>query len=84
MGNVARPGIYYLDFPVTVIQTVARSGGFTKWANQEITVVRDEIKAGNELLFKGNTLEFDYDDFISGDDLQNNIFIRSGDIIIVH
>ena len=84
MGNVAQPGIFYLDYPITIVQTIARSGGFTEWANKEITVVRQKLKETDKELFQKNKLEFDYDDFVSGKDLDNNIFIRSGDTIIVH
>lgn len=82
MGEVANPGIFYLDYPINLVQVVARCGGFNKWANFELTVVREN--AGDNALFKGNTLKFDYDDFLLGKKLENNIFIKSDDIIIVH
>lgn len=82
MGKVALPGIYYLDYPINLVQVVARCGGFTEWANSEMTVVRKD--SGKSELFNGNTLEFDYDDFLAGKKLEKNILIRSGDIIIVH
>lgn len=82
MGKVNNPGIFYLDYPIDLVQVVARCGGFTEWSNSEITVVRKN--AGNNGLFKGNTLKFDYDDFLDGDDMEKNIFIKSGDKIIVH
>ena len=82
MGKVAKPGIFYVDYPINLIQVIARSGGFTEWANLELTVVRkDSI---NNKLFNGNTLTFDYDDFLAGKNLEKNIFIKPGDIIIVH
>lgn len=84
MGNVAQPGIFHLDYPMTIVQTIARSGGFTEWANKEITVVRQKLREVDERLFQRNSLEFDYDDFVSGKGLKNNISIRSGDTIIVH
>ena len=84
MGNITNPGIFYLDYPLTIVQTIARSGGFTEWANMKITLVRKNVKPFESSLFKGNTLEFDYDDFISGKRLENNVFIQTGDIIIVH
>jgi polysaccharide export outer membrane protein len=83
MGKVANPGIYYLDYPINLVQIIARSGGFTEWANSELTVVR-ENGAKNSTLFNGNTLRFDYDDFLGGRKLERNILIKSGDIIIVH
>jgi polysaccharide export outer membrane protein len=82
MGKVAQPGIFYLDYPINLVQVVARCGGFNEWANSELTVVRKN--AGEDELFKGNTLQFDYDDFLAGKKLEKNILIKSGDIIIVH
>ena len=83
MGKVVNPGIYYLDFPIDLVQVVARSGGFTDWANSKMTVVRDGAGKTNHL-FKGNTLSFDYDNFLKGVELEKNIAIKPGDIIIIH
>ena len=63
MGNVAQPGIFYLDFPLNLVQAIARSGGFTEWANKEMTIVRDQISKNDTEIFKGNTMEFDFDKF---------------------
>ena len=82
MGKVAKPGVYYLDYPINIVQAVARTGGFTEWANSDITLVRKEAPK-QDMLFKGNTLEFDYDDFLKGKKLERNITVKSGDIIIV-
>lgn len=83
MGKVAQPGIFQLEFPINLVQVIARSGGFTEWANSEMTVVRKELGKDSKL-FNGNTLRFDYDDFLGGRKLERNILIKSGDIIIVH
>lgn len=83
MGKVVRPGIYFIDSPITILQVVARSGGFTEWANSELTLVR-KGGAKDSKLFDGNTLNFDYDRFVNGEELNKNILIRSGDILIVH
>ncbi len=84
MGQVNNPGIFFLDYPITIVQVVARSGGFTEWANHDITVVRqgDGLRPVDQESSK--TLEFDYDDFLKGQDLEKNIYIKAGDIIIVH
>ena len=84
MGEVATPGIFFLDYPMSLIQVVARAGGFTEWANRKITVVRKQLKEKDKGLFRKNTLIFDYDDFISGKTLDKNIFIQSGDIVIIN
>ena len=85
MGQVTQPGVFPLDYPITIVQSIARSGGFTAWAKHDITVVRagDGVKtwAGED---GKNTLEFDYDDLVKGKKLDKNVYIKSGDIIIVH
>jgi polysaccharide biosynthesis/export protein len=84
MGEVNAPGIFFLDFPMRLIQVVARSGGFTEWAGRKITVVRQNLKKLDRDLFKKNTLIFDYDVFISGKSLEKNILVKSDDIIIIN
>ncbi len=83
MGKVVRPGIYFLEFPINIVQVIARSGGFTEWAKSEITLVRKELRKNKEL-FKGNKLIFNYDDFLDGQKLEKNVLIQPDDIIIVH
>ncbi|WP_163337098.1 polysaccharide biosynthesis/export family protein [Desulfopila sp. IMCC35008] len=83
MGKVSSPGIFYLDYPINLVQVVARCGGFNEWANSELTVVRKNGEKP-ENLFDGNTLSFDYDDFLKGKSLEKNVLIQAGDIIIAH
>jgi len=82
MGKIVNPGVFFLDYPITLVQVVARCGGFTEWANLELTVVRKN--PGESTLFNGNTLKYDYDDFLAGKDVEKNIFIKAGDFIIAH
>lgn len=82
MGKVARPGVFHLDYPIDIVQAVARSGGFNEWANSSVTLVRKD--GPKDSLFEENTLEFDYDDFLKGKDLERNISLEPGDILIVH
>jgi polysaccharide export outer membrane protein len=83
MGKVAQPGIFYLDYPINLVQVIARCGGFTEWANSEMTLVRNNPEQDKQL-FNDNTLKFDYDDFLKGKNLEKNMLIKAGDIIIVH
>lgn len=83
MGKVSHPGIFHLDYPINLVQVVARCGGFTEWAETEIKLVRKNPKK-NADLFTGNTLSFDYDDFLDGKQLEKNVLIEPGDIIIVN
>lgn len=83
MGQVTKPGVYYLDYPTNIVQAVARSGGFAEWAKSKVTLVRNAPKK-DSALFKGNTLEFDYGDFLDGEELERNVLLEPGDIIIVN
>lgn len=85
MGEIRTPGVFNLDFPVTVVQAIARSGGFTEWANHDITVVRagDDVKTKRGEEGK-TTVEIDYDDLVKGKKLEKNIYLQAGDIVIVH
>lgn len=83
MGKVARPGIYYLDYPINLVQVVARCGGFTEWAKSEVSLVRKKV-GYNKRLFKKNKLSFDYEEFLDGDKIEKNVLIEPGDIIIVN
>lgn len=75
MGQVNNPGIFYLDFPTTLVQAVARSGGFTEWANHDISVIRQG---------RGKPISFDFDDFLKGRDLEKNVYIQADDVVMVH
>lgn len=83
MGKVVKPGVFYLDYPINLVQVIARSGGFSEWAKSQIKLVRKNPEKNNEL-FKGNTLSFDYGDFLDGKELEKNVLIKPGDIIIVN
>ena len=82
MGKVTTPGVFQLDYPVTIVQAIARSGGFTEWANSKITLVRKD--GPKDKLFEGNTFKFDYDRFMKGKNLERNIMVQPGDTLIVH
>jgi polysaccharide export outer membrane protein len=77
VGQVGQPGEFPIEFPLTILQAIARSGGFQEWAKrEEIKIVRR--KDGKEEL-----LNFDYEAFVKGKNLQQNILIMPGDTIIV-
>jgi polysaccharide biosynthesis/export protein len=82
LGKVAKPGVYFLDYPIDIVQVVARSGGFAEWAKKKITLVRNDPKK-HKNLFKKNTLSFDYGDFLDGEQVEKNVLIEAGDIIVV-
>lgn len=84
MGQVRNPGIFYLDFPVTIIQAIARSGGFNEWANHDITIIRQGSGPASKRSSEKKMLTFDYDDFLKGKNLEENIYLQPNDVMIVH
>lgn len=87
MGQVVNPGLYHLDFPLDIVKAVARAGGLTEWAKSDITVIREEPQSSEEKKAgtqSGKTYRFDYDDFLKGRNLEKNIMIKAGDVIVVH
>ena len=76
-GKVQKPGPILAEKPVTVLQAIAMAGGFQDYANQSgITIVRKY--PGESILFR-----FDYNDVAQGKKPEQDIFLRSGDVILV-
>jgi polysaccharide export outer membrane protein len=77
IGKVVSPGPYPLASDMTVLQALSTAGGFAQWAEtKQIKIVRR--KKGKEVM-----LRFNYDDFIKGKDLKQNIVLEPNDTIIV-
>jgi polysaccharide biosynthesis/export protein len=77
MGQVAKPGVYSLGSPTTVMELLARAGGFTQDAKpKKIKIIRSENG-------KSITIPFNYNDIIGGKNLQQNILLKNGDIVAV-
>jgi polysaccharide biosynthesis/export protein len=76
-GQVVKPGAYTLVREITILQMIPLAGGFTEWANQrKILLIRKE--GGKE-----TRVTINYKKIISGEDLSNNLILKSGDTIIV-
>lgn len=77
VGEVGQPGVYPLGGPMTVLELLARAGGFREYAKKkDIAIVRQE--GGRSVRYK-----FNYKDVSEGKNLQQNITLKNGDIIIV-
>jgi polysaccharide biosynthesis/export protein len=83
MGKVMKPGVYPLTIQMTLIEAVARCDGFNEWAKRVVTVIRNDVREKDKEMFKNNSLEFDYDDYLKGKNAQKNIDIQAGDLIVV-
>jgi polysaccharide export outer membrane protein len=77
LGQVANAGEFPLDTPITVLQAIARCGGFREWAKTDnIAVIRR--MDGQEKILK-----FNYDALVKGKDVTQNLAIAPGDTIVV-
>jgi polysaccharide export outer membrane protein len=76
-GAVKAPGAYPIGGPTTVMELLVRAGGLVEFAkSDEIQIVRKE--AG-----KPRRFVFNYKQFVEGKNYQQNLRLRSGDMVIV-
>ena len=77
IGQVQRPGHFVMNPTVDVVQALALAGGTTPFAAlNDIRILR---RSGGKL----TSIEFRYGDVEKGRNLQQNIILQSGDVIIV-
>ena len=76
-GEVLRPGFFVVRTKLDVMQAIAMAGGFSPFAAKRRIQVRRKVD-GVESIFV-----FNYDDFFSGANLDDNVRVRAGDVIIV-
>ncbi|MEM7292495.1 MAG: polysaccharide biosynthesis/export family protein [Pseudomonadota bacterium] len=77
IGQVKKPGQFVLGRYVDVIQALTLAGGLTPYASEsKITVLR---RTGEE----EEVFKFDFADVKSGRGLEQNIILRSGDVVVV-
>ena len=77
LGKVQKPGAVAVEKPVTVLQALALAGGFQEFArDSEMSIIRTDAK-------ENYTFEFNYRDVIHGKKPEQNILLRSGDVVVV-
>lgn len=77
LGEVAHPGAYDVLSYTDVLQGIALGGGFTIYAKKnKIQIIRTY---GNEKI----KIKFNYDQVVKGINLDQNIPLKPGDVIIV-
>jgi polysaccharide export outer membrane protein len=73
-GEVGRTGAFPLLVPTKVLEALVNAGGFKDFANQKKIVV---------MRLTGERLNFNYKEVIKGKKMDQNIYLKPGDIIIV-
>ena len=77
IGKVNRPGIFPLNTNINVLQALTMAGGLNPFAKRnEIKILR---KTGNET----KIYTFNYDDVSSGRNLEQDIQMVRGDVVVV-
>jgi len=77
IGEVARPGEQEMEGHMDVLQALSRAGGFTIYAKKtKIQIIRRE---GNRKI----KIRFNYNQVIRGKNLNQNIPLKPGDVILV-
>jgi polysaccharide export outer membrane protein len=77
VGKIEYPGVYYLDSSITVLELLARAGGCSEFADvKNIAIVR---KSEN----RSQHFKFNYKDVVMGNNLENNLTLQNGDVVIV-
>jgi polysaccharide export outer membrane protein len=77
VGEVRAPGEFDLMKEMTLVQAIARAGGFTEWADKgKIVLLRKE--GGAETRIPVN-----YNDIVKGKAVGQNLLLRANDTIIV-
>jgi polysaccharide export outer membrane protein len=77
IGKVARPGEFQANRYMDVVQALSMAGGMTPYAaDNKITVLRRENG-------KQRSIPFRYGDIEKGEDLEQNIILQSGDVVVV-
>lgn len=77
IGQVTRPGDFVVNPQVDVIQALSMAGGTTPFAAlNDIKILR---RTGNQQ----RAISFRYNDVVRGKDLEQNIILQSGDVVVV-
>ena len=77
IGKVNRPGEFQVNRYVDVVQALSMAGGMTPYASDnKIEILRRENG-------KQRSIPFRYGDIEKGDDLEQNIILHSGDVVVV-
>jgi len=78
LGQVAKPGSYPLTSPTTVLDAIAKAGGFRDFAKQKNIYVLRHNPNGDE-----SRLPFNYKEVVKGKNTSQNIQVKPNDTILV-
>jgi polysaccharide export outer membrane protein len=78
MGEVQRPGVLLLRSSTTVLEAIAMAGGFRDFASpSKIVVVRKDPNGQTQ------KIPFNYNKAVRNGEAEDNIYLKTGDVIVV-
>jgi polysaccharide biosynthesis/export protein len=77
IGKVIRPGEFIANRYMDVVQALSVAGGMTPYASE------NKIKILRRVNGKLTSIPFRYGDIEKGEDLEQNIMLQSGDVVLV-
>jgi polysaccharide export outer membrane protein len=77
MGQVNRPGPYVMNPYLDVMQALSVAGGTTAFADLNSIIILRRTSAGQR------AIRFRYNEVVRGQDLEQNIRLQSGDVVVV-
>lgn len=77
IGKVNKPGRFAFNVEVDVLQALAMAGGFNPFAK------RNKVKIFRRIGDQTQIFEFKYDEVSKGKELEQNIILGKGDVIVV-
>ena len=77
IGQVSKPGVFVVNPQVDVLQALTMAGGATPFASL------NDIKILRRTGTRQQALRFRYDDVIKGRNLEQNVILQSGDVVVV-
>jgi polysaccharide export outer membrane protein len=78
LGKVNRPGDYPINRPTDIMQALAMAGGLNAFAAENSINVLHRQKDGSQ-----KAIKFRYSDVKNGDELNSNILLEGGDVVVV-
>ncbi len=77
VGRVNKPGEYMIGHYTDVLQALSLAGGLTPFAGE------NDIKVIRRIKGQQQTFSFRYGDVRKGNDLEQNILLQRGDVVMV-
>ena len=78
VGQVKAPGTFAYDTQLDVMQALSLAGGLTPFASKSKIMILRRDQAGTQ-----TAILFDYSDVEDGEQLDKNILLRGGDVVVV-